>query len=31
MENVKVPQPMSPQDFLKLLVALRRALKARVA
>jgi hypothetical protein len=31
MADVKVPQPMNPQDIVKLLVALRRALKARVA
>lgn len=31
MANVKVPQRLDPQDILKLLVALRRALKARVA
>ena len=29
MADVKVPQPMDPQDLLKWLVALRRALKAR--
>jgi len=31
MADVKVPPPMNPQDIVKLLVALRRALKARVA
>ncbi len=31
MADVKVPQPMNSQDIVKWLVALRRALKARVA
>jgi hypothetical protein len=31
MANVKAPQRLDPRDILKLLVALRRALKARVA
>ena len=31
MADAKEPQPMNKQDFLKLLVALRRALEARVA
>lgn len=31
MADVKEPQPMSKQDFLKLLVALRRALKAKAS
>jgi hypothetical protein len=31
MADVKAPQPLDPQDILKLLVALRRALKAGVA
>ena len=31
MADVKVPQRLDPQDIVKLLVALRRALKARVA
>ncbi len=30
MADVKVPQRLDPQDIVKLLVALRRALKARV-
>ena len=29
--DVKVPKRLDPQDIVKLLVALRRALKARVA
>jgi len=29
--DVKTPQRLEPQDILKLLVALRRALKAQVA
>lgn len=29
--DVKAPQRLEPQDILKLLVALRRALKAQVA
>ena len=29
--DVKVPQRLDPQDIVKLLVALRRALKAQVA
>ncbi|MCP1515777.1 hypothetical protein J2Y74_000087 [Pseudomonas migulae] len=29
MADVKVPQRLDPQDIVKLLVALRRALKAR--
>ena len=31
MADVKVPQRLDPQDIVKLLVALRKALKARVA
>jgi hypothetical protein len=31
MANVKVPERLDPQDIVKLLVALRRALKAGVA
>jgi len=31
MADVKVPQRLEPQEILKLLVALRRALKTRVA
>ncbi|VVN67129.1 hypothetical protein PS704_00166 [Pseudomonas fluorescens] len=31
MADLKVPQRLDPQDIVKLLVALRRALKARVA
>jgi hypothetical protein len=31
MADVKVPQRLNPQDIVKLLMALRRALKARVA
>jgi hypothetical protein len=31
MTDVKVPQRLEPQDVLKWLVALRRALKTRVA
>ncbi|BBP62648.1 hypothetical protein PHLH5_01890 [Pseudomonas sp. Cab53] len=31
MANVKAPQPLAPQDVVKLLVALRRALKNRAA
>ncbi|SIS03396.1 hypothetical protein SAMN05428955_1206 [Pseudomonas sp. 7SR1] len=31
MADVKAPQPLDPQDIVKLLVALRRALKARPA
>ncbi len=31
MADVKVPQRLDPQDIVKLLVALRRALKAGVA
>jgi hypothetical protein len=31
MADVKAPQRMDPQDLLKLLVALRRALKAKGA
>lgn len=31
MADVKVPPRLDPQDIVKLLVALRRALKARVA
>lgn len=31
MANVKVSQRLDPQDIVKLLVALRKALKARVA
>jgi hypothetical protein len=31
MADVKAPQRLEPQDIVKLLVALRRALKARVA
>ncbi|CRL49457.1 hypothetical protein PSHI_25510 [Pseudomonas sp. URMO17WK12:I11] len=31
MADVKVPERLDPQDFVKLLVALRRALKAGVA
>ncbi|KAF2392141.1 hypothetical protein FX983_00090 [Pseudomonas frederiksbergensis] len=31
MADAKVPQPLDPQDIVKLLVALRRALKAGVA
>jgi hypothetical protein len=31
MADAKVPKPMNPQDVVKLLVALRRALKAREA
>ena len=31
MANVKVPQRLDPQDILKWLVALRRALKGRTA
>jgi hypothetical protein len=30
MADVKVPQRMNPQDIVKWLIALRRALKARV-
>lgn len=30
MADVKVPQRLDPQDIVKLLVALRRALKTRV-
>jgi hypothetical protein len=29
--DVKVPQQLDPQDIVKLLMALRRALKAQVA
>ncbi|EJN26416.1 hypothetical protein PMI36_01064 [Pseudomonas sp. GM79] len=31
MADVNVPQRLDPQDIVKLLVALRKALKARVA
>ena len=31
MADLKVPQRLDPQDIVKLLVALRRALKAQVA
>lgn len=31
MADVKAPQRLDPQEIVKLLVALRRALKARVA
>ncbi len=31
MADVNVPQRLDPQDIMKLLVALRKALKARVA
>ena len=31
MADVKVPQRLDPQDIVKLLMALRRALKAREA
>ena len=31
MADVKVPQRLDPQDIVKLLVALRRALKTRGA
>lgn len=31
MADVKVPKRLDPQEILKLLVALRRALEARVA
>ena len=31
MADVKVPQRLDPQEIVKLLVALRRALKARAA
>jgi hypothetical protein len=31
MADIKVPQRLDPQDIVKLLVALRRALKAGVA
>ena len=31
MADVKVPQRMDPQEIVKLLMALRKALKARVA
>ncbi len=31
MADVKVPPPMNPQDIVKLLIALRRALKAKAA
>jgi hypothetical protein len=31
MADVKAPQPLDPQDLVKLLVALRRALKMRPA
>ena len=31
MADEKVPQRLDPQDIVKLLMALRRALKARVA
>ncbi|EJL98560.1 hypothetical protein PMI18_03979 [Pseudomonas sp. GM102] len=31
MADVKVPQRLDPQDIVKLLVALRKALKTRVA
>ena len=31
MADVKVPQRLDPQDIVKLLVALRKALKVRVA
>ena len=31
MADVKLPQRLDPQDIVKLLVALRKALKARVA
>jgi len=31
MADLKVPQRLDPQDILKLLVALRRALKTRAA
>jgi hypothetical protein len=31
MAEVNVPQRLNPQDIVKLLVALRKALKARVA
>ncbi len=31
MADLKVPQRLDPQDIVKLLVALRRALKAQAA
>ncbi|VVP99384.1 hypothetical protein PS918_04020 [Pseudomonas fluorescens] len=31
MADAKVPQPMNPQDIVKWLVALRRAMKDRVS
>lgn len=31
MADVKAPQPLDPQDIVKLLVALRRALKKQPA
>jgi hypothetical protein len=31
MADVKVPQRLDPQDIVKLLVALRKALKTRAA
>lgn len=31
MADVKAPQPLNPQDIVKLLVALRRALKKQSA
>ncbi|MGX1183186.1 hypothetical protein AB7M29_000865 [Pseudomonas sp. F-14 TE3623] len=31
MADVNVPQQLDPQDIVKLLMALRKALKARVA
>jgi hypothetical protein len=31
MADVKVPQRLDPQDIVKLLMALRKALKTRVA
>ncbi|MGF6459863.1 hypothetical protein ABIA55_005327 [Pseudomonas frederiksbergensis] len=31
MADVNVPQRLDPQDIVKLLMALRKALKARVA
>jgi hypothetical protein len=31
MADVKVPQRLDPQDIVKLLMALRKALKARMA
>ncbi|KDD67752.1 hypothetical protein V466_17660 [Pseudomonas mandelii PD30] len=31
MADVKVPQRLDPQDIVKLLMALRRALKTRAA